>query len=90
MIKDPQVGDVVSLAPGQFHKHLEKDKQYVITAVNCTYSRNAIVSLATVEKARNKDGRQKHLGSWSGIWAHSLQRHDFLTAAYNAKKRSAA
>lgn len=82
-----KVGDVVSLAPGQIHKHLEKDKQYVITAVNATYT---TVSLATVEKMRNKDGREKHLGSWSGIWAHSLQRHDFLTAAYAHKKRSAA
>lgn len=92
MIQDPKVGDVVSLAPGQFHKHLEKDKQYVITAVNATYSHNAIVSLATVEKMRNKYGRYKHLGSWSGIWCIYLQRHDFLTAVRNATKgkRSAA
>lgn len=91
MISDPKVGDVVSLAPGAFHKHLTKDQRYVITSVDSTWGKfNVKLSLTTLETKRNKDGRKVHLGSYSGIWNSNLQRHDFLTAVYNAKKEKNA
>ncbi len=90
MIKDPKIGDVVSLADKCFHEHLSSDKMYVITAIDSTWARNLRVSLTTAEVLRNEHGRKKHLGSWSGVFLHLLQRNDFLTAVYNAKKEKNA
>lgn len=89
MIKDPKVGDVVKLLPNCFHKHLQKDTWYAITALE-GQTWGGRCSLTTVEQIRNPHGRKTHLGSWSGVYVNTLERHEFLTAVYTAKKEKNA
>lgn len=88
-MKDPNVGDVVKLLPNCFHEYLKHDTLYTITALD-KGGWGSRCSLTTVEQVRDPHGRKKHLGSWSGIYIHTLERNEFLTVVYTAKKEKNA